>query len=172
MDVKGTGSAARLPHRHHPGHASGGGRRGSVRALLGRLNAATFRNLFEGLDECVEAAVVEVSESRLRWSCAGDQPGVVIRVDGSTEEVPTHGPPLGIIPAFEYDLTTVDLRPGDTFLALSEAPAGLVRGAIDLVRSRADADPAELAQLLQSALRQVQARGAETDVAFVVVRKT
>jgi CRP-like cAMP-binding protein len=140
--------------------------------LLGRLNAATFRNLFEGLDECVEAAVVEVSESRLRWSCAGDQPGVVIRVDGSTEEVPTHGPPLGIIPAFEYDLTTVDLRPGDTFLALSEAPAGLVRGAIDLVRSRADADPAELAQLLQSALRQVQARGAETDVAFVVVRKT
>lgn len=140
--------------------------------LLSRLNAATFRNLFEGLDECVEAAVVEVSESRLRWSCAGDQPGVVIRADGSTEEAPTHGPPLGIIPAFEYDLTTVDLHPGDTFLALSEAPAGLVRGAIDLVRSRPDAEPNELAQLLQAALRQVQARGAETDVAFVVLRKS
>lgn len=140
--------------------------------LLGRLNSATFRNLFEGLDECVEAALVELSDGQLRWSCAGDQPGVTIRADGSTEETPTHGPPLGILPTFEYGVATMDMEPGDTFLALSEAPAGLVKGAVDLVRSRPDAEPAELATMLQSALRQVQARGAETDVAFVVVRKT
>jgi CRP-like cAMP-binding protein len=140
--------------------------------LLTRLNAATFRNLFEGLDECVEAAVIEIADGRLRWSSAGDQPGMVIRADGSTEEAPTHGPPLGILPAFEYGVATLELGQGDTFLALSEAPAGLARGAVDLVRARLEADPAEIAQLLQSALRQVQARGAETDVAFVVVRKT
>lgn len=140
--------------------------------LLGRLNSAIFRNLFEGLDECVEAALIEIADGRLRWSCAGDQPGVLIRADGSTEETPTHGPPLGILPAFDYGVATMELEPGDTFLALSEAPAGLVSGMVDLVRARLEADPGELAQVLQSALQQVQSRGAETDVAFVVVRKT
>jgi hypothetical protein len=140
--------------------------------LLGRLNSATFRSLFEGLDECVEAALVELSDGRFRWSCAGDQPGMIIRSSGETEETPTHGPPLGILPAFEYGVETMDLQAGDTFLALSEAPAGMVRGAVDLVRSRPGADASELARLLQSALRESQARGAETDVAFLVVRKT
>jgi CRP-like cAMP-binding protein len=140
--------------------------------LLARLNSATFENLFEGLDACVEAAIMELADGTLRWSSARDQPGVVIRADGSTEESPTHGPPLGILPAFEYKVAALDLRPGDTFLALTDASTALVRGAVDLVRSRTDADPAELVQLLTTALGQVQARGAESDVAFVVIRKT
>jgi phosphoserine phosphatase RsbU/P len=144
----------------------------ALERLLGRLNAATFENLFEGVDACVEAAVIELAGGRIRWSCARDQPGVVIRADGSTEEAGTHGPPLGILPAFEYEAAALDLRPGDTFLALSEASSGLVQGAVDLVRSRTDAEPAELAQLLTAALGQAQARGAESDVAFVVIRKT
>jgi CRP-like cAMP-binding protein len=144
----------------------------SFERLLGRLNSATFKNVFEGLDACVEVALIELAGGRIRWSCARDQPGAIIRADGSAEEAPAHGPPLGILPAFEYEVTTLDLRPGDTFLALTEAPPGLARGAVDLVRSRADADPAELAQLLTAALGKVQTRGGESDVAFVVVRKT
>jgi CRP-like cAMP-binding protein len=140
--------------------------------LLSRVNSAVFRNLFDGLDECVEAAVVEVAGGAVRWSRAGDQPGMVIRADGSTEEAPTHGPPLGILPSFDYPATVLDLAPGDTFLATTEAPEGLVRGAVELVRTRAESDPGQLAQLLQAALRELQARGAETDVSFVVVRKT
>lgn len=140
--------------------------------LLGRLNAATFENLFEGVDACVEAALVELADGRVRWSAARDQPAVVIRADGSTTEMPAHGPPLGILPAFEYEVTTPELRPGDTFLALSDASAGLARGAVDLVRSRAEAEPAELAKLLTTALGQAQGRGAESDVSFVVIRKT
>jgi phosphoserine phosphatase RsbU/P len=143
----------------------------SFERLLGRLNAATFENLLEGLDACVQAALIELTGGGIRWSAARDQPGVVIRADGSTEDAPTHGPPLGILPAFEYEVATLDMAPGDTFLALSDASAGLVRGAVDLVRSRPDAQPAELAQLLTAALRQV-ARGTESDVSFVVIRKT
>jgi|GEM_PF-1557073 len=140
--------------------------------LLMRLNAATFKNLFEGVDECIEAAVLEIAEGRLRWSCAGDQPGVVIRADGTTQEIATHGPPLGILPSFEYGTAPVVLEPGDTFLAMSEAPAGLVQGAVELVRDRGAGGPAEVSQLFQAALRQVQARRAGMGVAFVVVRKT
>lgn len=140
--------------------------------LLGRLNTATFRNLFDGLDECVEAALIEISDGRIRWACAGDQPAVILRAGGTVEDAATHGPPLGILPHFDYDVQEISLAPGDTLLAFSEAPAGLVKGAIDLARGRTEAEPAELAHLLQTAFKKIQSRGAETDVAFVVIRKT
>lgn len=141
------------------------------RVLL-RLNSATFKNLFEGVDECVEAAVLEIGKGRLRWSCAGDQPGIVIRTDGTAQEIATHGPPLGILPSFDYGVSPVVLEPGDTFLALSEAPAGLVQGAVELVRDRGTGDPTEVSQLLQAALRQIGSRTVGAGVAFIVVRKT
>lgn len=140
--------------------------------LLRRLNSATFRNLFDGLDECVETALIEIDAGRIRWASAGDQPAVILRADGSVEDAPTHGPPLGILPHFDYGAGEILLEPGETLLAFSEAPAGLVKGAVDLARGRSEAEPAELARLLQTAFQKVQSRGAETDVAFVVVRKT
>lgn len=140
--------------------------------LLRRLNKATFNNLFEGLDECVEAALLYVRDGTLFWSCAGDQPAVILRADGSTEDAPNHGPPLGILPQFDYDATALDLEPGDTLLAFSEATAGLVKGAVELVQDRAEAEPAEIARLLQTAFQQIQSQGARTDVSFLVVRRT
>ncbi len=139
--------------------------------VLPRLNTATFSNLFEGVDECVEAAVVEIAGDRVRWSCAGDQPGVLIRRDGTIQEIATHGPPLGILPSFVYDVTPIVLEPGDTFLALSEAPSGLVRGVAELVRDRGVGEPAEVSQLFQAALRQVQSGRSGAGIAFVVVRR-
>lgn len=139
--------------------------------LLRRLNAATFRNLVEGVDECVETAVLEIRDGALAWSCAGEQPAVILRRDGRTEEAAPHGPPLGILPQFEYGVSRLALDAGDTFLAFSDAPAGLVHGAIEMVRGRGDSDPPQLARLLQTAFEEVQARGAETDTAFVIVRK-
>ena len=170
MDVKGSG----LP----PAYLIGVGRalfreiatREPFDRVLSVLNAATFRNLFEGLDECVETAALELKDGTARWSCAGDQPGFILR-GGGTEEAKTHGPPLGILPQFDYGSTTLDLEPGDTFLTFSEAPAGMLQGAVDLVRNHGGAEPAELVRLLRAALQKVQARGAETDVAFLVVRK-
>ena len=172
MDVKGSG----LP----PAYLIGVGRalfreiaaRETFDRLLTSLNAATFRNLFEGLDECVETAALELRDGEARWSCAGDQPGFMLRGGGGTEEATTHGPPLGILPQFDYGATILDLQPGDTFITFSEAPAGMLQGAVELVRNHGDAEPAELVRLLRAALQKVQARGAETDVAFLVVRKT
>lgn len=172
MDVKGTGLppayliaiTRALLHETGPSTPFDG--------LLRRLNAATFRNLFEGLDECVEAALIEIGGDTIRWACAGDQPLVIVRADSSTEEASAHGPPLGILPQFDYGLTEIALDRGDTLMAFSEAPAGIVKGAVELARSRNDAGPAQLTSLLQAALQSVQARGAETDLAFVVVRRT
>lgn len=172
MDVKGTG----LPPAHLLGITRALlreiGPQEAFRSLLRRLNAATFGNLFDGVDECVEAALIEIDDGRLHWACAGDQPAVILRADGTVEHAPSHGPPLGILPQFDYDLQEITLQPGETLLAFSEGPAGLVQGVVELAQARAEADPAELARLLQTAFRKIQSRGAETDVVFVIVRKT
>lgn len=140
--------------------------------LLRRLNAGTFRNLFEGLDECVEAALLEIADGQIRWACAGDQPAVILRANGVVETTPTHGPPLGILPHFDYGSTVLKLQTGDLLLAFSEASAGLVKGAVELARGRPGSEPAELARMLQAVFEKVQSRGADTDVSFLVVGKS
>ncbi|MFW6331117.1 MAG: SpoIIE family protein phosphatase [Gemmatimonadota bacterium] len=171
MDVKGTGLppayliaiTRALLHEVGPDEP--------FSTLLRRLNSAIFRNLFEGLDECVETALIELRDGELHWASAGDQPGIVLRADGAVEAAPSHGPPLGILPHFDYDTTPLQLASGDTLLAFSDAPAGLVNGAVELARGRIEAEPQELVRLLRTALQKVQARGAQADVALVVVRK-
>lgn len=137
--------------------------------ILRRLNGAIFRSLVEGLDECVEVALVEVRDGTVRWSSAGEQPAVVLAADGSSRTIASHGPPLGILPHFDYGVTQVALDPGDTLLAFSDAPAALVKGAVDLARSRAVREPVQLAELLGTAIR--SATGTELDVSFVIVHR-
>lgn len=139
--------------------------------LLRRLNGATFGTLFEGLDECVEAALIEIRDGAVHWSCAGDEPAVILGADGSSRTVSGHGPPLGILPHFDYGVTSLELEPGETLLAFSDAPAGLVKGAVDLIQAHPDTEPVQLARLLQVALQNVQTPGSEIDVSFVVVRR-
>lgn len=169
MSVRGTG----LPPAYLLGVARAllreVGRHEGLGTLLRRLNGAIADNLFEGLDECVEASLIHLSDGRLHWSAAGDQPAVIVRADGSTEDAPGHGPPLGILPHFDYGAAGIELGPGDRLLAFSETGRGVVKGAVELARDRADAEPAELAGLLRAALGKVEDRGETTDVSFVVV---
>ncbi len=173
MDVKGTG----LPPAYLLGITRAllrtlGGEEGEFEGLLSRLNHVTHDNLFEGVDECVECGVLRVSPEGIAWSGAGDQPAIIIRKDGETEELRTHGPPLAILPRFDYGTTAVELEPGDVVLAFSEADPGIIRGAVDLIKSKADSSLDVVAGLLQTALmKAADAKGYRQDVSFVMVRR-
>ncbi|MEJ2215945.1 MAG: PP2C family protein-serine/threonine phosphatase, partial [Gemmatimonadota bacterium] len=173
MDVKGSG----LPPAYLLGITRGvlrtlGAEEQEFDDLLTRLNHATHENLFEGVDECVECGVLRVGHNGARWSGAGDQPAAIIRRDGSVEELKTHGPPLAILPRFEYGTTRLELGRGDIVLALSEADAGIRRGAIDLVNTRREAGLDAIASMLRTALlKAAEAQGRHEDLAFVLVRR-
>lgn len=173
MDVKGT----ELP----PGHLLSiaralvreVGRDGSFDDLLTRLSGSVFDNLFEGLDECVEVGVLEISDGQVKWSAAGDQPAVLVRGSGDVEHFKAHGPPLGILPRFDYDHTDFELASGDVLLVFSEAEPALVRGAIELVKGHADEPVAALGANLEAALGKVKDQGDDgEDVSFIVVRRS
>lgn len=173
MDVKGSG----LPPAYLLGITRGvlrtlGGEEQEFDDLLTRLNHATHENLLEGVDECVECGVLRVGRNGASWSGAGDQPATIIRTDGSVTELKTHGPPLAILPRFEYGTTRLDLERGDIVFALSEADAGIRRGAIDLINTRREAGLDAIASMLRTALlNAAQAQGRHEDLAFVLVRR-
>lgn len=141
--------------------------------ILPRLGAALAGDLFEGLDEYLEVGLVALDGEGPICAAAGGQPGVVVRATGAIEELAASGPPLGILPCFEYVAQRVRLAAGDTLLLLSEAERGLLRGAADLVRERR-ADPAgRLATLLKVALRRAeQVGGSGRDLAFIIIKRT
>jgi len=146
-------------------------RSGPFDTLADRLNAATFHNLFEGTDDCVEAALVEVDGHTVRWTAAGDPSAALLQADGSVRSLPSLGPPLGILQSFEYGVQVVDLDAGDTLLAFSEPSERVLLGAADLLRQRPSTDPAQLVRLLQVALPSVEDAAAEVDLAFIALRR-
>lgn len=138
-------------------------------ADLGKILEGANRGLaaaaVEGVDQPVEVGLLAVGERGVDWVRAGWCPGAVIRRTGVLEELPAHGPPLGVLGGFRYEGNAVHLGPGDELLVLSEAPPGLFRGAADLVASLQGKPVGEIVTTLQKALRKARGQeGAETSV--------
>jgi serine phosphatase RsbU (regulator of sigma subunit) len=175
MDVKGAG----LP----PGHLLGltrallrqlaDGPVDDPGSLMSELNDALGDNLFAGLDECVNIALVRVSPNRNPSICVAGQHCVcVVRSDGDLVEVQSQGPALGILPGFDFASEDLVLDVGDTLLLTTEIDGGLRRGVQALAADRRGESVVHLTQQLQHAL--VRARGLRDpgqDVALLVARK-
>ena len=174
MDVKG---GAAIPPAHFLAIArallrQAARHRDDFDRILALVNIGLSESLHEGLDACVEAGLLGVHADGVRFSAAGDQPAVVVRTSGDIEELGNHGPPLGILPRFDYGVTPVRLNSGDCLLLFSELEPGVVRGAAELVRSQQLGSAAEIAAALEGALRGMKAKsGDNADLALVVVRK-
>lgn len=142
----------------------------SVKVLLARANAALADAHLEGVDQFVECGVVLPHESGVRWSCAGKMHGGVLGRDGTFHSLKSHGPSLGVMAGFSYDVEEVALGPGDSVLVLSGGSQGLFRGAADLV-SQVHGKPAgEVVATVQRAIR--KASGEETrEVSTLYLRK-
>lgn len=172
MDVKGTA----LP----PAYLLALGRallrevvsRTEFTTLLQRLNEAIAANMLEELDECIQVGLLRLGQQGVECSIGGEQHGLVVRASGTTEEIAAQGPPLGILPTFQYGTANLKLGPGDAVLLFSETDPRLVRGAGELVDERRQESAARLAMLLQAALSKADQAGLpEQDIAFVLVRK-
>ena len=175
LEVKGTG----LP----PGHLLGltrallrqlaDGPLDDIGSLMSDLNDALGENLFAGLDECVNVALVRLSPNRSPIVCvAGQHTICLIREDGSLEEIKSQGPALGILPGFGFESRAIELATGDLLLLTSEIEGGLRRGVHALAADRREETVARLTGQLQNAL--VRARGLRDpgqDVAVLLTRR-
>lgn len=138
--------------------------------VLPRLNSAVQGNLVEGTDAYIEVGLAHFAES-VTFAIAGEQPAIVVRYNGESEEIAQHGPALGVMADFAYGSTRVELKTGDFAVLFSESDQGLLLGAADLINGRHDDSVRTTAALLHAALMRAQHYRKGDDISFVIARK-
>jgi phosphoserine phosphatase len=146
------------------------------RLLCDELDPGHFVTAFFG--------VLDPAANHLTYLSAGQGPVLLYRAGSRTAaELPTHGPPLGIVPDIPFDPPEeVDLRPGDWLVMMTdgfyewEGPGGERFGSERLVRVLRDAGGSAPADVIRSAYAAATAFAAGTpqadDLTAVVVRRT
>ena len=169
LDVRQDG----LPPAHHLGVARAVLRglvadHATLPQILAKANEALSSAAVDGLDQFVEVGLLVAGPGGVEWASAGRVPGGVIRRDGTFEEFGAHGPPLGMLGGFEYNVQKFSLSAGDTALALSHAGQGRFLGAADLVAQLHGKPAGEVVSTLHRAIRKAQGdERTETSVLYI-----
>ncbi|MGQ0563334.1 MAG: cyclic nucleotide-binding domain-containing protein [Gemmatimonadota bacterium] len=142
----------------------------SFERVLPRLNAAVHGNLVEGTDAYIEVGLMHFQDG-VRFAIAGEQPAMIVKYSGETQEIAQHGPGLGIAGEFTYGTTRAELGAGDFAVLFSESDQGLLMGAADLINGRHDDSVRTTAALMHAALMRAQHYRKGDDIAFVIARK-
>jgi len=121
-------------------------------ALLTATNAALCSQARPGFAHDVAVALLSVEDGTVSWASAGDSRGGILRRAGTLDELPTSGPPLGILPGFGYKGHEFELGVGDQIVALSRPHVGLFRGAADMVVELGTKSGGEVVQAVHRAL--------------------
>lgn len=92
-----------------------------LHSFMERLNRLVCKDTRGGQFVTFFAATLDPGRGRLRVLSAGHGPGLVLRASGVVEEVPTHGPPLGVMEDAEFDAATeIGLEGGEVLLVTSD----------------------------------------------------
>lgn len=142
----------------------------SFERLLPRLNKAVHGNMVEGADAFVEVGLIHVGDA-VTFAIAGEQPAIVVKYTGETQEITQHGPAVGVLPDYPYGTTRNEMNTGDFAVIFSESDQGLLMGAADLINGRHDDSVRTTAALLHAALMRAQHYRKGDDISFVIARK-
>lgn len=143
---------------------------GEVTEILPRANAALSRASVVAGERFVECGVTVPGPDGVEWSSAGRVPAGVIRRDGTFDELGSHGPPLGLMEGFRYGSRHVPMGPGDILVALTEASAGMFRGAADLVAQVKGKTAGEVVETVHRAVRKAQGEEPR-ETTVILIRK-
>lgn len=88
--------------------------------VMTRLNNAFPMTEHRGMYFTGWYAVLNRSTRRLTWAGAGHPPALVIRTNGDYIELDSLGTPIGIVPDFEYEESSMTLEVGDRLYIYSD----------------------------------------------------
>lgn len=143
-----------------------GARQTSPAEVLASVSDALSRTALEGASQSTACGLLVVGDGTVEWACAGTLNGGVLGRDGTLAELASHGPPLGLLPGFQYGADSLELGPGDEVVVLTGASSGLFRGAADLVASLHGKPAGEVVSMVHKAIR--KSRGDEPIEASVL----
>jgi sigma-B regulation protein RsbU (phosphoserine phosphatase) len=152
----------------------------SPAALMSALNADMNAFLATGHYVTAFAAFIDLETLEMRYCSAGHPNQLLLRADGSSEELATMGFLLGMIEGMDYEEKTAVLAPGDTLILFTDGvfesldeggkPFGR-EGIIRSVGTRPGAGPGELsAGLFTDLLAWSQGTEAEDDITILMAQ--
>jgi len=141
-----------------------------VDGILARANDALSDAAVEGLDQFVEVGFMVADPQGIAWASAGRVPGGIIRREGTFEEFGAHGPPLGMMGGFKYNVQRFPMNVGDTAFVLSHVSPGLFLGAADLMAQLHGKPAGEVVGTLHRAIRKAQGEE-RTETSVLYARK-
>jgi Serine phosphatase RsbU, regulator of sigma subunit len=152
----------------------------SPAALMTALNAELCSFLTTGHYVTAFSAFIDIESMEMRYCSAGHPNQLVVRADGSSEELATMGFLLGMMEGMEYEEKQLVLDPGDTLILFTdgvfESPnlegAPFEReGILRSVKARQGSGPAELSDgLLSDLLSWTQGTEASDDLTILMAQ--
>ncbi len=139
--------------------------------VLARANDAMSSSAIDGLDQFVEVGLLLSGPDGVEWASAGRVAGGIIRREGTFEEFGGHGPPLGMMEGFKYDVRRFPMNVGDTVFVLSHGSQGLLLGAADLVAQLHGKPAGDVVGTLHKAIRKAQGGEVRTETSVLYARK-
>lgn len=88
--------------------------------IVGMLNEETCRRMPEDKLITFFLAVLEPRTGRLAYCCAGHDPPLLVRRDGTTEQLNSGGLVLGVFPGAEYAAGSAAMDPGDLLVMFTD----------------------------------------------------
>jgi hypothetical protein len=138
--------------------------------LLESVNGAVSRTAAPGLDAAVETGVLILGTGEMTWAGGGAVRAGLIRRTGLLEELPSLGPPLGLLDGFRFGTVNVTLEAGDVVVVHSHGGRGLFRGAADLVAEMRGKPGREIMKKLQTALQRASGEDSPRERSVLFVR--
>ncbi len=93
---------------------------GALKKAMDRLNHLTAANCPEGRFITVFTCIADGNSGRLDWACAGHNPPIIVRANGTYELLRDGGPMMGIFPRLEFAQFEAHLEPGDLLAIYSD----------------------------------------------------
>ena len=145
-----------------------------VESLMAAVNHALTLGVPEATDQVLECALVVPGEDHVEWSSAGASPGGIIGREGTFVQLPSQGPPMGMMEGFKYAVGRYPMSVGDSCVTLSHASPGLFKGAADLVAGLVGKPVADVVATVQRAIREAQGGGSagDSEVSVVLLRRS
>jgi sigma-B regulation protein RsbU (phosphoserine phosphatase) len=121
-----------------------GRRQPSLEQTVEQLNRALFESSAPERYSTLFCGLLDLPTRQLTYINAGQVKPILLRADGSLEELPEGGCPVGLLPSFPWQQATVTMSPGDCLLVVSD-------GMMEPCNRQGDFwDEAELGRLLKA----------------------
>lgn len=105
------------------------------------------------------------------WANSGGMHGAILRKDGTANEFPDHGPPLGMMAGFQHEMVEIPVESGDMILMLSGGSRGLFRGAVHSLSNLRSTPVGEVVERVQQAIRGAQESNSDEPTVLFLRRR-